>query len=118
MRLAPLSIIVFIGIAMISLQMSGLHMHANAQDGASGLHGKHVHDLDSDGHDHSADTDVSVLDPGIVWSKLMPVLLLAILVILAVVWTRQMVWPRPARVLPLHRPPRWRPPLRAPPLSP
>lgn len=93
-------------------------MHPNAHDEASGLHSTHVHDLDSDGHDHSADVDVSVLDLGIVWSKIMPVLLLAIAVMLAVVWTRQRVWPAPIRILSLRHRSRWRPPLRAPPLSP
>lgn len=118
MRLTPISIVAFAGIAMISLQMSGLHVHASAHQDASSLHGAHVHDLDSDGHDHSADVDVSVLDPGIVWSKLMPALMLAIAIILPVVWTRQTVWPPPLRMLSLRRRARWRPPLRAPPLSP
>lgn len=103
---------------MLFLQMSGLHVHADAHDEASGLHGTHVHDLDSDGHDHSADVDVSVLDLGIVWSKLMPVLLLTTAVILAIAWTRQTVWPPPIRVPSLRQRSGWRPPLRAPPLSP
>ena len=103
---------------MLCLQMSGLHVHANAHDEASGLHGAHLHDLDSDGHDHSADVDVSLLDLGIVWSKLMPVLLLAIAIILPVVWTLQTIWPPPLRMPSLRRRSRWRPPLRAPPLSP
>lgn len=118
MRLTPVSIVAFAGIAMLCLQMSGLHVHANAHDEASGLHGTHVHDLDSDGHDHSADVDVSVFDPGIVWSKLMPALVLAIAIILPVVWTLQTVWPPPLRMLSLRRRARWRPPLRAPPVSP
>lgn len=117
MRLAPLFIVAITGIAMLSVQMSGLHMHASVDDEASRLHGTHVHDIGSDSHDHSADVDVSVLDLGIVWSKLMP-MLLAIAVVLAVVWTRQTEWPLPIRILSLRRQFRWRPPLRAPPLSP
>lgn len=118
MRIVPLAIIAVVGIAMFSLQISGLHMHVSVQGDASGLHGAHVHQLDTDGHDHGGDLDVSVLDPGTVWSKIMPVLLLAYSILLAVVWTRQWFWPPPQHIFSPRRRSRWRPPLRAPPLSP
>ncbi len=102
---------------MLSLQMSGLHMHADTYGEPNGLHGLHVHDLDSDGHDHRADVDISVLDQGLVWSPLSPLCALILASLLALVWTPALVRPSPNRHLCVRHRTRWRPPLRAPPLT-
>lgn len=102
---------------MLSLQLSGLHMHANAHGEPSGLHGPHVHDLDSDGHDHRADVNILVFDSGIVWSTLSPLPLLILSFLLAVIWTPEAVRRPPVYHLRLRHRCRWRPPLRAPPLT-
>ena len=117
MRLAPLSIVAFAGVAMLLMQMSGLHLHAGDHGDDAALHGAHVHDVGSDGHDHTADVDVSLIDFGIVWSKIMPVLMVILPTALAIVWVLHTLWPPPTTLIPLRRRSRWRPPLRAPPLT-
>ena len=117
MRFAPLSIVAFAGVAMLSMQMSGLHLHVGDHHNDAALHGAHVHDVDPDGHDHSADVDVSVIDFGIVWSKIMPVLLSIFPTTLAIVWVLHTLWPPTTLLIPLRRRSRWRPLLRAPPVS-
>ena len=118
MRFVPLSIIAFAAVAMLSMQVSGLHLHAGDHGDDAALHGAHVHDVDPDGHDHSADVDVSLIDFGIVWAKVIPVLLAVFVTLLAIVWILQTLWPPPAPQMSLRRRSRWRPPQRAPPLSP
>ena len=118
MRLAPLSIVAFAGVAMLLMQFSGLHLHAGDHVDDAALHGAHVHDVGPDGHDHTADVDVSLIDYGIVWSKIMPVLMAILPTALAIVWVLHTLWPPPIPLIPLRRRSRWRPPLRAPPLSP
>lgn len=117
-KFRPLFLLVLAGVAMLSMQMTGLHLHASEPGSNTGLHGSHVHDVDSDGHDHRADVDVSLIDFGIVWSKIMPVLLAVFVTLPAIVWILHALWPPPAPLMPLRRRSRWRPPLRAPPLSP
>jgi len=118
MRLVPLSIIAFACVAMLLMQISGLHLHAGDHSNDASLHGAHVHDIAPDGHDHTADVDVSLIDFGIVWSKIMPVLMAILPTALAIVWVLHTLWPPPIPLIPLRRRSRWRPPLRAPPLSP
>ncbi len=118
MRSVPLSIIALACTAMLSMQMSGLHLHAGGPSGDVGVHGAHLHDVDPDGHDHSADVDVSLIDFGIVWAKFMPALLAVFVTLPAIVWVLHALWPPPTALIPLRRRLRWRPPLRAPPLSP
>jgi hypothetical protein len=118
MRFVLFLIIAFAGVAMLAMQMSGLHLHAGDQGDDAALHGAHVHDVDSDGHDHSADVDVSLTDFGIVWTKVLSVLLAVFIALPAVVWILHTLWPPPALLTSLRRRSRWRPPLRAPPLTP
>ena len=118
MRFGHLAIIAFAGVAMLSMQTSGLHLHAGDHGDDAALHGAHVHDVGPDGHDHTADVDVSLVDFAIVWSKIMPVLLAILPTALAIVWVLHALWPPPIPLTPLRRRSRWRPPLRAPPLSP
>jgi hypothetical protein len=80
------------------------------------LHGEHVHDADPDGHDHSADVDVSIFELGTLWAKLLfvlPVLGFALAISATGCWRSR----RPSVTTPVQRwRSRWRPPLRAPPL--
>ena len=85
MRLVPLSIIAFACVAMLLMQISGLHLHAGDHSNDASLHGAHVHDIAPDGHDHTADVDVSLIDFGIVWSKIMPILMAILPTALAIV---------------------------------
>jgi len=116
-KFRSLFLVVLTGVAMLSMQLAGLHLHAGEPGADVGVHGTHLHEVDADGHDHSKAVDVTLVDLGIVWSKLMPVLLTAFPTILAVVWTLHTLWPPPAPLTSLRRRSRWRPPLRAPPLS-
>jgi hypothetical protein len=81
------------------------------------LHAEHVHDADPDGHDHSADVDVSIFELGTLWAKLaflLPALGMFLLVPPIRCWIlRHSAEPSPAR----RSQSRWRPPLRAPPLA-
>ena len=118
MRLAPLSIVAFAGVAMLLMQMSGLHLHAGEPSGDVGVHGTHLHEVVADGDDHSKAVDVALVDLGIVWSKIMPALMATLPTALAIVWVLHALWLPPTTLIPLRRRSRWRPPLRAPPLSP
>lgn len=111
-------LVAFAGIALVSFQMSGLHMHAGTQSDDATIHGAHIHSADPDGHDHSADIDVFLLDLGIVWSKLMPFLVALSPTALAIIWIFHSLRPTAVKTFPLRRRSHWRPPLRAPPLSP
>jgi hypothetical protein len=77
------------------MQMSGLHLHANADSQSGALHGTHLHDADIDGHghDHEDEIDVSPFEPGVTWSKLIPILLALIFVLLSLKRTSTTVRP-------------------------
>jgi hypothetical protein len=104
-------------LALLVLQSAGLHLHANTHTEGVQLHIEHVHDADPDGHDHSADVDVSIFELGTLWAKLaflLPQLGLALLVPIRRGWlSRSAEEAAPASQSQL----RWRPPLRAPPLT-
>ncbi len=118
MKVGAISLVAFASIAMLSMQMSGLHLHAGKQSTDTAVHGAHIHDADPDGDDHSADIDVSVIDFGTVWSKVMPFLVAILPAALTVIWVFHSLWPPVVALIPPRRQSRWRPPLRAPPLSP
>jgi len=118
MRRVPFPIVAFAGLALLLMQMSGLHLHAGGRGDAVHVHGAHVHGVEPAGHDHRANVDVSVIDFGIAWSKIMPVLLAILPTVLAIVWALHAPWPPPTLLMPSRRRSRWRPPLRAPPVSP
>jgi hypothetical protein len=118
MRNSPTWFIVIPVIALLSMQLSGLHLHVNS-DGAGGLHGTHVHETDSDGHGHGHehDTDVSLFELGTSWGNLV-LFLPPLFIMLTFVQSGRSVWMLIADTFQhrRHRS-RWRPPLRAPPLS-
>ena len=103
---------------MIMMQMSGTHMHIEAGGENAGLHVTHLHETDHHGHDHRADRDVSVLEElGLTWSKLLPVILAFVALLFSQHWPRQQLWLLPVQFAKPRRRSRWRPPLRAPPLT-
>ncbi|MDZ4728550.1 MAG: hypothetical protein SH820_01230 [Xanthomonadales bacterium] len=114
MRFRSAKFLAFICLCLLALQISGLHLHANPQ-GSGELHGSHVHDADSDGHDHRADTDIGYLEYSSGWVKPLPFLFLTFAVFFLVVNYCRRIW-APVYSNFLHRSYlRWRPPLRAPP---
>lgn len=116
-KLRHLFFVALAGGAMISMQMAGSHLHVGESSGDVGVHGTHLHDVDVNGHDHSTAIDVNLIDSGIVWSKVMAVLVTLFPTLLGIVWILHTLRPSPVRILPLSRRSRWRPPPRAPPLS-
>ena len=116
MRLAPTFIVASICIALLGMQLSGMHLHASEQGDSGGLHTTHVHVSDPDGHDHSADFDVSAFELGAIWSKLLAFLPTLAITLLAVAWVIHSLRAPPPQRLTQRRRIHWRPPLRAPPL--
>ncbi len=121
-------------LSLVALQMSGLHMHVNAEGFAGTPQGTHVHDAhshDSAGHHHGApaahehatgqghgsDTDVSIVNYNTGVSKL-PLDLIALAFIL-LMFLRPVEKLAPVTIVPRPRKryERWRPPNRAPPLT-
>jgi hypothetical protein len=102
-------------VTILVTQMVGLHLHASVQPSDDGLHAVHIHGADPDGHDHAADVDVTVVEYGAIWAKLVPILfgwlVLMAVPILALGLDRPLI----DRFLPTGTALRWRPPLRAPP---
>jgi hypothetical protein len=120
MRASPTWFIVIPVIALLSMQLSGLHMHVNP-DGAGGLHGTHVHEMVSAGHghdhDHEYDTDVSLFELGTSWGNLILFLLPLLFIFFTFVRSGRIVCRLVADTFQRRHHSRWRPPLRAPPLS-
>ena len=117
-KFRSLLLVALASVAMLSMQVAGSHLHAGEPGGDAGVHGTHLHDVNADGNDHNTAVDVTLIDLRIVWSKLMAVLVAVFPTILAIVWILHTRWPSPVRILPLRSRIRWRPPPRAPPLSP
>ncbi len=117
MRTAPLLLIAIMCLSLLTLQMSGLHLHVSADGQSGALHGTHLHDADLDGHghDHNADVDTSPFEPGTASSKLDPFLVTFVITLLAIIWASETVWPPFVERLTTRCRSRWRPPLRAPP---
>ncbi len=115
MRTRPTLFIVIPVIALLSMQLSGLHMHVNT-DGSDGLHGTHVHATDPDGHEHEHDIDVSLLELGASWGKLVLLLPPLLFILLTFAQSGRTVWILVEDTFQRRQRTRWRPPLRAPPL--
>ncbi len=115
MQRAAICILVLVFTGLFSAQAVGLHLHANVDGG--GLHGWHLHHADPDGHDHSGDIDVSLLELSTTWLKIFTFLIPFVVPLLAPVWRARGVSSPPLPVLSTRRRSRWRPPLRAPPLT-
>lgn len=109
---------VMLSISLLIFQFSGLHLHVNSE-GNGGLHGTHIHDVnpDPDGHEHVGDTDISIFELGNSFGKLLVFLVPIVFILLVVSRCSQRLW-IPVNLVPLPRSRfRWRPPLRAPPVT-
>ncbi|NOR41513.1 MAG: hypothetical protein GQ537_09910 [Gammaproteobacteria bacterium] len=117
MRSAPVFLIAIMCLSLLTLQMSGLHLHMSEESQGAALHGAHIHvaDLDGHGHDHEADVDISPFELGTASSKLLPVLVTLIFALLAVIWASKAVWLPLVEHFSTRGRSRWRPPPRAPP---
>lgn len=109
------------------MQLTGLHLHVDAHGQEVGLHVAHLHHAVPEDHshhnaskihDHNVEIDVSLLEQlSASWSKLLPFLLVLVIVLAAAAWTSQRVRSLPERTGTVRHRLRWRPPLRAPPIS-
>jgi len=113
-RTSPTLFIIIPVIALLSMQLSGLHMHVNPE-GVGGLHGTHVHATEPDGHEHEHDIDVSLFELVTGWGN--PILFLSPLLFILLTFTQngRTVWMLVADTFQRRHHSRWRPPLRAPP---
>jgi hypothetical protein len=118
-RIVVRSLLALTCLSLFGAQLSGLHMHVDDHGYAGAPHAAHSHHHGGgDRHDHEHETDVTAIDLGTIATKqifLPAALALAVVMILSLC---QRVVPQPLMLaMPCGRV-RWRPPLRAPPLSP
>ena len=111
-------------ICLLAMQMSGMHLHVDLDGDDAGIHVAHlphiaqVHQSSPHGHDHSAEMDVALLEQvGFNWSQLVPLIFAcAIGVALIACMPRRFTF-APQQTSKVRHRYRWRPPLRAPPIS-
>ena len=115
MRQVPSLFIAIMCLSLLTMQMSGLHLHVSVESQSGALHGTHLHDAVPDGHGHGAEIDVSSFEPGFTWSKLIPIFLALIFALLTIGRTSTTIWFPLVERFPTRHRSRWRPPLRAPP---
>jgi hypothetical protein len=123
MRKFSFSMAAFACFCLLTMQVSGLHLHVGASGSEPGLHGTHAHQVvTSDhghehGHGHSAEVDIQLLEQlSISWSKLIP-LISQVIFFLAVLGLVRLLWSPPIKSGNASRRLHWRPQLRAPPTS-
>ena len=117
MRRATLSILVLACVSLFAVQVSGLHLHAEAggHDEAES-HGPHLqqaysHDLDHGG----AHVDVAVFEPASGSFEADVLIPNSAVSEFSTLTPLEYRWLVPASRIPFRRYSRWRPPLRAPP---
>lgn len=116
MHLSTRSLALFACLCLLAVQMSGLHLHIETDRDSHSLHGSHLHQAESSGHDHSADIDVSLVEElRINWTQLLPLILACAILLIAKGWLQQRLWPSRVQFVKPRRRGHWRPPLRAPP---
>lgn len=105
-------------VCLLAMQMSGLHLHVDVDGHDAGIHGAHLHQPTPSDHDHSVETDVSLLEQmGFSWSTLVPLILTCVIALALIGWLQfRLRFPLKQTSNVRHRH-RWRPPLRAPPIS-
>ncbi|ANO52531.1 hypothetical protein [Woeseia oceani] len=108
--------------AFLALQFSGLHLHLHAANAAHSAEGNVAHlrvaMTDFDAHESEADVDVSLFELGSTAQKSMPFIVALVAAVLLLLWTYKVSWPIPVNSFRFMCRPRWRPLLRAPPLTP
>ncbi len=110
-------IITGLSLCLLSLQLSGLHLHVSMDDSADDSHRPHLHQSNPDNEtEHDKDIDVELTGAGIIWKKysfILALLTFALLVIRPVTVNN---WISHSQCLSSLSREHWRPPLRAPPL--
>lgn len=117
-------------LCFLVMQSSGMHFHVDEHGKDAGVHSAHQHLIDSEDHqdhhhqlsnvhEHKAEIDISSQEMlGSIWTRLIPAIMTCALVTtIASIGLHQPIRSllrAPARVRRLSR---WRPPLRAPPIS-
>ncbi len=118
--------------SLVALQISGLHIHVNAQGFSGTPQGAHVHDTHSrgtavqednapaihehvGGQGHTGDQDVSIVKATPTASKMLLDLIALAFILLMVLRPADKIAPCTAVTRPGGHHERWRPPLRAPP---
>ena len=124
---SPASVILLACLSLLALQLSGLHMHVDADGYVGTPQGTHVHGTDTHlvgaddrhehtgGQDHDGDKDMSVVELNTGVSKLLVFLVWLGLGLFTVLRPATQILPIAAVPRPVVRNTRWRPPLRAPP---
>ena len=117
-------------LSLLCAQFGGIHMHVGAAGLDTTVHTHHIHgagaahmarehaaDDDVAGHDHAGDRDVFVeLGANAAKQLLLFVLCASLGLMLLLLPSTSVHWPRRRTVRPQARHERWRPPLRAPPV--
>lgn len=116
MRKTATRVLALACIALLAVQTMGLHLHVDAAGNGQGLHGTHPHHGHSD-HGHDLDLDGSKLELGNVWSKTVAPPITVPFALEVPVADRAGSWPILSKPDIPESPRRWRPPLRAPPLT-
>ena len=137
MRRPPTLIMLAACLSLVAVQLSGLHMHVDAEGYAGPPEGTHIHGQPGHHHgdvihiddaaahqenahpgdpDHAGDKDVSIVKFGTAVSKLLLYLMALGLILLMVLSPTDTIAPRNTVPRSSTRHERWRPPLRAPPL--
>ena len=110
-------LITYMSIALLFVQLSGLHLHVGVDSLDSSSHISKLHGLDDDEHDHGIETEVDLFEVNSSTYKLVHLFLLAVFIIVAVNLATRLYIPPPSNRTLYRRLDFWRPILRAPPIS-
>lgn len=108
---------IFITIALLFLQWSGLHFHVDMKEQANPLHVLHIHHIDADSDDHDCGKDVSLLELAGGWFKQIHYVLFAAITLALFSIVAYFIRQPPPYHHHYHRQAYWRPILRAPPVT-
>lgn len=111
------ALIIYMCIALLSVQWSGLHLHVDMDAHDSSSHISKLHGFDADKHDHESDVDVQLFDLSSSWYKLIQYFILATLILYAASLFSRVNLPPPSKHYCYNKYHFFRPILRAPPLS-
>jgi len=129
MKILSNSMVTLACLCLLVMQLSGMHFHVDENGKDAGVHAAHHHQVDpehhqdhhplSSVHDHKPEIDISSTELlGLIWTKLIPAIMACVLATIIVsIGLHQPILAllrAPTRV---RRRSRWRPPLRAPPIS-
>ena len=128
MQIASNFVVAIFCLCLLSTQMSGMHFHIDEDGQGAGIHTSHQHQIqpatdhhhnEADYvHNHSVEVDVSLPEQlSATWTKLLPVLIACIIAAILGLRLHQPVLIPCISLTRVLRRERWRPPLRAPPIS-